>query len=285
MNGKSGTATTTAKGLPEWVITEGHPIALLERSHELYSENKNGKVYGGQTYADQTQEEIDGITNMANRGRNGDTTISKGTTEVNSVLDGDYLPGTTQNFIDMLDVLTQSATNKHGSDINANIGAKLYHVGDPSGDNLSDDLEDTSVFNNHLVARLYYHNYSNERSIQDSAISMSIEFGRQPIVDADALRMAGLYQREYNQGELEDIYKLWYDSEVSKVRYLEVLGNAIRGLVGTETATTRPYYRTSPMVGMMGGAMSGVAMGTAVMPGVGTAVGAFAGAIMGFASS
>lgn len=284
MNSKSGTATTTAQGLPSWVIDGRHPQGLLNRAWKLYDQFKDGNVYSGQTYADQTQEEIDGIARLAARGRNGDSTIDVVVGDAEAILNDDYLDGNTPDFVYITDLTMQNATNMYGSQITPNLGGKLYCVGDLSNDNLADALDDTTVYDDILSARLYVRNRSNERSIQDSVVSIAVELGRQAIVDADALRMAGLYQREYDQGKLEDNYKIWYDGEVSKVRYLEVLGNAIRGLVGTQVATTRPYYRPSPMVGMMGGAMSGAATGTMVMPGIGTAIGGFAGALLGLAA-
>lgn len=285
MGGKSGTATTTAKYLPEWVTKAGHHMAVLNRSEELSTQYKLGNIYDGQTYADQTQEEKDGISALATKGRNGSDIIDAVVADAEASVDGDFLLGTTQKFIDMLDNTTQSSTNKFGTGILTELGANLYYVGDSSGENLASDLVDVTAYNSKLEAKLYSSNYEAEIEIQNQVIGISVELGKQPVVFAEALRIAGLYQREYNQLELEDVYKQWYDGEVSKVRYLEVLGNAIRAIVGTETATTKPFNRASPMVGSMGGAMSGAMMGSMIMPGWGTAIGAVAGMAMGFMSS
>lgn len=287
MNGTSGTATTTANGFPSWCIADGshHPLNLLERSKDLYLLYMNGNVYNGQTYADQTQEELDGIARLATRGRSGDATITKVVVGAKAILDNDFLDGSSSDFTYILDLTTQNATNMYGSQIIPNLRGKLYHVGDSSADNLADELDDTTESDDMLSAHMYAKNYNAERDIQDSVITVGVELGRQAIIDADALRMAGLYQREYDQAGLEDVYKQWYDGEVSKVRYLEVLGNAIRGLIGTQVSTTRPYYRPGMFSGMMGGAMSGAGVGMMTGNPWGIAAGVAGGMAMGAMSS
>ena len=90
---------------------------------------------------------------------------------------------------------------------------------------------------------------------------MGIEFAGQPYIDADILRTAGLHQRQFNQEELTDLYNRWLDEETAAVQKLELLGNAIRALVGTQYTKTEPLYKPSQAVAMAGGAVTGAVGG------------------------
>mgnify|MGYP001582821822 CR=1 FL=1 len=299
MNSSKGSATTVVDKLPNYVkeyvfsgVDENNKTApygekgYLPWADALARDKENDDLwkYDDATYANQDTYEIDGINKLVDRGKNGDPLIrDKAIPYIEGVIDGDYLPGTKAEFITILDNVIDKPKVTF-EDILDEIGTSLYIVGDLSNSNLAKDIVEDAKYYDRISAFVKAQNYKAERRRQEHALSYSVEYGKQAVVNAEILRMAGFYQREYEQGELADAYKKEYDRLVSKVRRLEILGNAVRSLVGSQEAETRPYYRPSPIVGIMGGAMAGAAMGTMIAPGIGTGIGAAAGAIMGLLS-
>lgn len=288
MSGSSGVSTTTVQNIPEEFEVYFH--RYLARAKALFREKEIFDYYDGQTYADQNDNEKDGIANLATRGRYSDTLITKGKTHIESVLDGDFLGGDTDDFKDIIDDVINKPKRTFHMELIPKIGGSLYYVNNLSGINESKRLIDDSKYYSRMEDILYIDNYRSERISQERALSLGVEYGRQAVIDAEILRMAGLYQREYNQGALEDAYKVYYEEQTSALRRLDVLGNAVRAVVGTQVAIDRPYYRPSPAMGTMGGAMSGAASGAMIgsmygSPGYGTIIGAAVGAILGYLST
>lgn len=294
MSGSKGSSTTIVKTLPPWVESDSaddkdslHAVRkYLKWAEQVRAEKETWVGYEEKTYADQTTNEKDGIEGLADRGKNGDPVINIGITYINSVLNGNYLDGTRSEFTKTLENVVDKPKSTFDTIYNM-LGGKPYCVGDMSNDNLAQELCDTDRYYDRISSVLYAKNYNSERRRQEHALSYGVEYGKQEVIDAEILRMAGLYAREYNQGSLEDAYKLWYDRQTTKVRRVEVLGNAIRSLVGTHEHITRPYYRPSPMIGIMGGAMAGAAAGFMLSGGnpLGAGIGAIAGSALGFISS
>lgn len=284
MNGSSGTSTTTVDRMPGW-LQDDYASKYLNRANTLFSDKESFDNYDGETFAPQNDNELDGIVNLATRGRNGDVIISKGKTHIKDILDGDFLDGETGGFGTVIDKAINKPKRTLRIDVMSRLGGSLYYIGDSSGINLSKGLVDDTKYYTRTSKLLYAENYRDERNKQEQSLLLGIEYGRQDVIDAETLRTAGLYQREYNQGALEDAYKVYYEEQTSTIRRLDVLGNAVRSVMGTQVAIDRPYYRPSPIMGVMGGAMSGAAMGTMIAPGMGTSIGAIAGTVMGFAST
>ena len=80
----------------------------------------------------------------------------------------------------------------------------------------------------------------------------------EPAKDAEMLHRAGLKYRVWLQGKYKTNYELWQDEQTASLRRTEVLGNAIRSLVGSQTTRTEPYHRPSPLMGAAAGAMAGL---------------------------
>lgn len=247
------------------------------------------------TYAAQDAYETAGIAALAARGRAGNTTIAKGITLVSAILNGDYLPGTDEFFQTMLSDAHDALAEAVENDILPIIGKTTFLVGDLSGEQLADEIcaGTTSRYSGRMQAFLYGKNYATGRTDQHQALQFGVEYASQPFRDAEVLRRAGLYQREYDQGALEDLYKKWTEEEMAQVARLNILGNAIRALVGSQMTKSSPLYKASPVVSMIGGAMvgavGGYAVGTSAMVqgmGAGSAAGpwgAAAGAVVGLA--
>lgn len=289
MGGSKGSSSTTVmKNLPTYA--EGYVKSFIERAADL--SNTALQSYADLTYAAQNADETDAITKLAARGRNGNQTIARGVSHVEGVLDGDYLLGTKPEFLTALDKALSKPAATFNNDIKPKIGSTILLM--TSTENLAQKMVEntTSRYGGRASAMMYLKNYEAERKMQIIGLDHGIEFASQSAKDAEVLRLAGLYVREYLQGKYEDVYKKWYEDQIKAVRRLELLGNAIRALVGTQEATTAPVYRPNSMVAAAGGAMTGA--GTAMAIGaaygspagpIGIAAGALIGGIIGLASS
>lgn len=234
----------------------------------------------------QAVEEAEGITKLNNRGRNGNITVSKAKTLVTDVIEGDYLAGTKAEFQDVLSDVNTKSDGAFTTDVSPKLGATLYLIGDPSPDNLAQSMTSgtSQRYRDRIVDRAYADNYGVERKHQHDALYPGKDYAIQDIYDAEAVRRAGLYQREYEQAKLDDAYRAQMEYTANKIRAEEVFGNALRSLVGSQQAHTEPYYRPGPAGSVIGGVMVGAAAGS-VIPGVGTGVGAVVGGILGYVAA
>lgn len=266
---------------------EPYVINYLDWAEDLFdAHNSEDEYYTGQTYADQPQEEIDALTGLATRGTNGDLLIKNHAQPfIEDILAGSFLNGTELEFTTALGKVLDNPTTTFDADVYTKLGGKLYYIGDLSGDNLAQELSNITKYKTRMEAYLYADNYRNERIKQNNVIPLGIEYGKQDVIDAEILRNSGLRQRVHDQGKLADDYNLWVGNQITRVRYLDVFGNAVSSLVGAEQSRTEPYWKPSPVVGMIGGAMSGGSLGFTIGGMSGLAIGAIAGGIFGLLSS
>jgi len=291
MGSSSGTATTVVKRLPDYA--QPFASAMVVRAQVL-SDPSSYVPYGGVTFAAQEGAELQALTTLSNRGRIPNVTITKGIALIEDILDGLYLLGSDAFFEATEDAVEDNLGPAINTDVVLVLGGSKFAMGNSEGSNLAQTLAATTYtkYFSRIMARLYNENYRAARTDQHQALNIGIEYGAQPIKDAETLRMAGFYDREYRQQLDTDLFNKWVDTQVYKIQHLEILGNAIRALVGAQATRTEPFYRPSPWIAAAGGAISGAAAGA--MIGVetgmwsgpwGAAVGAVVGAGVGYLSS
>lgn len=280
---KAGSSTTTVKRLPDYAqpYAKDYMIRAEQLSLTAYS------PYTPDTIAPQSQDEIDALIAMVARGKDGDPVMNEAVILMELILNGAFLLGTRQAFIDMWSAVQSPLA----TEINALKGLigndTLYYVGAPISENrVTDELATyaTTVMDR-LEKKLYRVNYDTEREAQSVAAGAAPGIGRYGIIDAEVLRAGGLYQREYDQAVLHDLYRKFLEIEEGQIKQLDILGNSIRAMVGTQTSSTKPYYRPDKTAGTVGGAISGAVVGSQILPGWGTVIGAVVGGVLGNVSS
>ena len=286
--GGSQQATTTMKNIPAYAeefvksyLLRSNDIAFNAEFSEFFT------AYTGDTSAPMLTNELEGITKLATRGRSGSLEVAKGNTVITNVMDGVYLSGATVDFQAMLTKATTKPSNTFETQIRNLLGGSLYLMGDSSNKNQAFILTApiAARYNDRALASMYETNYRTERDNQNRLLPKAIEYAQESIKDAEWLRKAGLYYRVWLQGSYEDSYKKFYEGEILSVNRVEVLGNSIRALVGTQRKTTAPFYRPSPIMGMASGAMSGAAAGFMFSGNpIGAVIGGVAGGILGLLS-
>lgn len=210
-------------------------------------------------------EEGGSLITLANRGKTGNTTITKGRKLIKEVIDGDYLNGTEARFVSVNSNANTKSKDAFTNDIEPKIGGSLYVIGDPnpSPTNIAKSLVSGSSakYRSRMDAEMFYKNYSYERREQIQALGHALEYSDQEMVDAEMVRRAGLYGRENKQQRLEDLFDRNLDYDMSLVKNMETIGNAVRIMVGTYEAKTQPYYRPGRGGAILGGAMTGFSLG------------------------
>lgn len=283
---KSGSSTTTVKRLPDYAqpYAKDYMIEAEKLSLVAYT------PYAYDTITDQPQDEIDALVAMVARGKDGDPVMNEAVILLELILNGAFLLGTRQAFIDMWSAV-QSPLATEINTLKGLIGNDtLYHVGAPISENrVTDELTTyATTIMNRLERKLYRVNYDTEREAQSVATGASPGIGRHGIIDAEVLRAGGLYQREYDQAVLHDLYRKFLEIEEGQIKQLDILGNSIRAMVGTQTSSTKPYYRPDKTAATVGGALTGAALGAkygSAAGGWGVVIGAVVGGVLGNVSS
>jgi hypothetical protein len=281
--GGGGTTTQTVRTVPDWAIP--YVTAYWNQAYALWKADTL-TVYTGDVTAAQPQDEIDGIAGLAVRGRYGDQVITKAIAYENDVINGGYLPGTKAAFLAALALVTGNSTTDFAS-VNSRIGRKPLFVGDLDSTFLAQSLVagTPALYNARMSALIYADNFRKERGIQDQGLSYGVEMGKHAAIDAEALRRAGMYQREYVQGSYVLDHKLFLEGQEIAVANLEIFGQAIRGLTGSQQVSEATNPKSNKAMGAVGGAISGAIIGSEIYPGWGTAIGFVVGGIIGWFAS
>jgi hypothetical protein len=205
-------------------------------------------AYTGTTYAPRTSAETDGIVATAARATSGHAIISGAETLLQDVLDGDKFntnPKVAAHFASLkeqilFDFKTRTLPGIHRAALlSGNWGSSGHHIMQTkAADEVIQRLSN-------IAEELFGGDYNDEREYQFSAAGRAIPYGMEEAKDMDILKQAGLYEREYQQGAIDDLFKKWKEIEMYKVKRLEILGNAIRAMVGAQVVSTKPIYRPS----------------------------------------
>lgn len=218
-------------------------------------------TYAGATYAAQNQDEIDGITALATRGRNGHTIIAKAEVLLRDTLDGAKLnvnPKMDESYLRRAEAVLQELEEEtlprlaHEFNMTGNYGSHAHNLAQAkAAENVMAKLSEVGI-------DVYYGDYLSERAHMGKALGVGVPYGSMDVGDIDLLRQAGIYMREYTQGAYHDAFKKFKDEQEAQTRRLEILGNAIRSLVGAHSTKTEPVYRPSSLQQAAGIALAGL---------------------------
>lgn len=271
-------ATSTIVTVPDWA--QNYVKQYAQKAYDMW-QLPTVAAYSGVIVASQPQNEADGLAALATRGVNGDAVLSKATALIDSVINGEYLPGTKAAFMAALALVTGNSTTDFGS-VNSRIGKKAMYVGDPDFTFLAQNLAAgyPALFNARISAAIYADNSAKERVNQDHALAYGVEMGKHSAIDAETLRKAGLAVRDYLQNSYVLNHKLYIEQQELNVANLEIFGNMLRALTGSQQTTNTTDPKGNKVMGAVGGAITGAMIGSMFGPigaGVGFVVGGLAG--------
>jgi len=228
-------------------------------------------AYTGTTYAARTVDETDGIIAIATRAAAGHSIISGAETLLRSTIDGDKIntnPKLADHFAALkekaiLDFRRRTLPGIHRvALLSGNWGSSGHHIMQTKA------VEELVERLDNIAEEVFGGDYNDEREYQFTAPSRALSYGMETAKDMDMLKQAGLYEREYQQGAIDDHFKRWKEVELYKVKRLEILGNAIRAMVGAQVVSTSPLYRPSDWSKMAAIALVGVSTYATLSPGL-----------------
>lgn len=253
--------TINENPLPDWAQPSVQDY--LTRANTLSGDPSAYETYADITYAPRNQNEIDGIAALTTRGTDGSPTVVKGKTLLTAIVDGDKINANLKAD-DSFDKFAEIAIEAFEEEVLPAIAISALQMGRFGGDSFHRlQAKAAQKAMNSFVDSAdehYMSDYFNERTVQNQGLPANIVFGNQDVVNAELLYQAGMYEREYQQGVLEDAFRKWLDEEEGSVRRLEIMGNAIRAMVGAQNTKTEPYYRPSQWSQIAGIALAGVGM-------------------------
>mgnify|MGYP001558582277 CR=1 FL=1 len=265
MNGGSGANTITEKFLPDFA--EGSVKIYVKRAWNMADPDSGNYSLSTldslDTYAEWNANEQDGIDALATRADNGSSIVQKGIDLLEDIFDGSKLNANTKlddAYTKKADILKQQLTEE----ILPNLESEVLSIGmlGSSGHNILQAKAAEKILTVLIDTSkdIYFDDYEIARDIQENSLGHGIVYGSESARNAELLRQAGLYIREYNQGNLEDAYRRWLANQIHAITKLEILGNAIRATIGSGVTKTEPFYRPKPIAQLAGLAMAGAGL-------------------------
>jgi hypothetical protein len=112
------------------------------------------------------------------------------------------------------------------------------------------------------IASLFYADYRQERQLMHEGLAHATPYGLQCIRDAEMLRQAGVYEREYAQGALQDAWDHYNEVQLLPIRNLDIAGNAVKTVLGTTRSTATTFHKPSALSQVAGLAIAGLSIYT-----------------------
>lgn len=223
----------------------------------------NGFDYRGETYAPQGFDETDGIARLVTRATDGSIVVSKIETLLRDTYDGTKInsnPKLDDLFTKRKEAIIQELEEETLPRIDSNFNAIGRFGGGSHHATQAKAAEAALKRLTEVAYEVYGAGYWAERAIQNAAIGLGIAYGTQDVKDAELLRQAGLYKREFTEGGLQDTHKRFQQQKDAKVKRLEVLGNAVRLVMGSHVTKTEPVYVPSKFAQVAGIALAGMGL-------------------------
>jgi hypothetical protein len=256
--GGGSTDSTTYTNLIPTYIPGMQAWAVQYLADALALSVANFVPYPGETYAPQDINEIYGALAMAYRGAGSDIEAD-GETHLQKLYDGGYLgtspylDDTYQKLVDELKQAMEESTLPSIRDAHAfSFGGSEHNAEETKA------AQKAMEVINSITDKVYYDDHRTERRVQDAGLSHAVPFGQRGIRDAEMLRQAGLYAREYLQGSYADNWNKWNENQILPIRNLNIVGNAIRTILGTTRSVNTTYYKPPAMSQIAGLALTGM---------------------------
>ena len=260
-NGDNSVQSVTYTNLlPDYIANvQGWAVLYLDTAAQL---SVNTFVaYTGTMYAGQNQDELDGITAVAARGTSGSPIEASGEAYLGKVF-SDALLSANPNADLAYQRLIDEAMQTFQEEVLPGIRDSFAFAFGGSDHNIEEAkaAEKVMDFINQTGRKVYYDDYAKERKSQDKSLDHAIPYGMRGVRDAEMLRAAGVYAREWQQGEYMDAWNQWNENQILPMRNLDILGNAVRTILGTQRTATTKYYKPPAFAQIAGAALAGAGL-------------------------
>ncbi len=278
MSGGGGGSSTIYTNLIPTYIPGFQAAAEDYLADALALSAANFTAYPNPTYAVQNADETDGIAALATRGRYGSTVELDGKAFLRDLYDGlmvNINPKLAAMYAAKIEELLEEFDDEL---LPAVSNAHVFAFGGSQHNVAEAILSKKMMAKINEIASMYYEDYAKERQLQEQGMAHATPYGLQCIRDMEMLRQAGLYAREFTQGSYNDAWAVWNENQILPVRNLDILGNAVRTILGTTRTQTVKYHGPSAIQQIAGVAMTGLALYSMFS---GTSLNAYSGATKG----
>ena len=257
--------TTTATEPSEFVrpyLTEA-----VGQAQDLFR-STTPNYFPSQTYAGFAPETTAALNLASTRALN-NPLLGSSQTEINKILQGDYLTPTSNPYL-------QDLYNQMAGDVTSGVQSQFTKAGRlgsaANQEVLARELGD-------LATKVYAPNYQQERANMMAATQLAPQLAQADYQDIQALGGVGQTKEAMEMAQIQDAMAR-FDFEQQKPYYkLREYLASIGAAVPQTTAQTRPVFRNTG-AGLLGGAMQGAEM-AGMIPGMNPMWGAIGGGLLG----
>lgn len=255
------TYTTTSAPLP-W--QEPYLQDYMGRAMDLANQpyNPSPQTYTGPNNALQASWQA-----TANRAMQGSPVMSQANQQLTNIMGGGFMGGNPflnqqiesaqGDLLRSYNLMAKPAWDKamQGSGSFGNTGVMEYQQ------NAQNDLMRNL---GRIGSDMRFQNYSTERGLMQNALGMAPTFANQDYVDANALQNVGQQMQGFDQGQADQNYRWWQESQNFPRQQLAQYGQALGvGGGGTSTQTAPDPSRASQL---LGGTLTGAAIYNMLFP-------------------
>jgi hypothetical protein len=249
------TYTTTSAPLP-W--QEPYLQDYMGRAMDLANQpyNPSPQTYTGPNNALQASWQA-----TANRAMQGSPVMSQANQQLTNIMGGGFMGGNPflnqqiesaqGDLLRSYNLMQKPAWDKamQGSGSFGNTGVMEYQQ------NAQNDLMRNL---GRIGSDMRFQNYATERGLMQNALGMAPTFANQDYVDANALQNVGQQMQGFDQGQADQNYRWWQESQNFPRQQLAQYGQALGvGGGGTQTQTAPDPSKGSQL---LGGALTGAAL-------------------------
>lgn len=249
--------TSSSTSMPDWV--QPYASGYLNRAQQVADQPY--QQYNGARVADFNPYQTQALDAQAQRAMQGSATMGAANTNLQGVLNGNYLGGNpyltqqidaaqgdlVRNWNNVQKPQWDTAMQKSGSFGNSGVAQMNQSA--------QSDLQRNM---GNISSTMRYNNYAGERANQMSALGLAPGFAQQDYNDINQLNQAGQAYQAQNQKYLDADYSQFLDQRNYPQQQLDTMGTALGRSYGQNTTQTQPGASTASQ--LFGGAVTGAGL-------------------------
>ena len=260
--------TTTTSSEPSEFIRPYYTQAI-EAAQDLYENPDIPSFFPNNTYVDFAPETDAALQLASARAIQGNPLLGSSQTEINKILQGDYLSPTTNPY-------SQALFNQMAGDVTSQVQSQFSKAG-RLGSGANQEILSRSL--GELANKVYGDQYNRERQNQVAATQIAPQLGEMDYNDIARLQQVGQEREALEMAKLQDaIARYDYGQQQPYIKLNQYLGS-LGAAVPSTTVSTQPVFRNTG-AGLLGGAMTGANIAN-MIPGLRTGMGAIGGGLLG----
>jgi len=245
---------TYITGIQSWAM------AYLQAATDMSASPGNFTAYTDPTYAAQNADELAGIAALAARGTSGAAIEAYGKDYLRDLYDGLRI-NTNSKIAAFYAKRIEALLEEFDDAVMPTIQHQHVFSFGGSDHNIAEARAGKMMMAKiNEIAKMFYDDYLIERQLQHQGVAHATPYGLQCVRDGEMLRQAGAYEREYNQGALQDAWDHYNEVQILPIRNLDIAGNAIKTILSTSRTQTTQYHKPSTLSQIAGFAIAGLSL-------------------------